>query len=681
MQKVFRLHGDNIVECERIANLIIRNLVRNATIKRGFLSLACPYVEICFEKDDVWRLEFFPGFNKHNSDRWSSNILDLLSNKGSFLSETPDIIFTKVEDGKEDILFAIEFCSALQAGNQAWQRSGRAYSVGRTGIPYIYLLDFVKYELDPRSRERKALRFQNPAIAYSYVAYAKSTGNFVVQTYIKAEEFQPDYDDALKSFSETIFGDKELAIYILKKMKGEDTTDIEQILINKNIEMVKCLLKEYNGEKSDDGVEKIGETALSESDWKKIYTNNIDIIQYSKRKKLRFKKKIAEKSAHGNVVEFRDLCSQYGVGVASADLPFGIIPAESRQEFVNKLVDLYCIDDQAKIDKLNENKDLIVCLLKGFKPGGDDNRPDRGALPLIAMLTGENVEILTFIYGPLIKKNFTNLAANIKKLYTDNGLWKSVIGLSNIILVDSLVPGSNEKEQMLINNTANKKSCLSTQSNSESRYISPNPSHFQENDVDGILHYIFKHIAMDNSFEGMCNPPGGDWSGLSIKDKEEEKEYRWLSLPRVSGTGKRPDHVFELFNIGDKPIILVVESKEKGNDLEKNIGTALKSYLINLFNYVPSVERGADSDWVIAKNKQSFTNYECISVGAYLDDGRTDSSALMAYTKCDMLFALTPNIKDNIWELHIECGEKLFYIKEYLSKLLRADKILPARIN
>lgn len=157
----FRIHGDNIVECERIINYLNVG-IDVISCDRDFSSLACPRVRISFEHNSVkndWSIELFPGFNKSNRNRWKNNIFDVLKDNGSFLDETPDAIITKVDGERETVLYAVEFCSALQAGNQAWQRSGRAYSTGRAGCPYIYIVDFVKYELDTSTRERKALRF------------------------------------------------------------------------------------------------------------------------------------------------------------------------------------------------------------------------------------------------------------------------------------------------------------------------------------------------------------------------------------------------------------------------------------------------------------------------------------------------------------------------------------------
>ena len=93
-------------------------------------------------------------------------------------------------------------------------------------------------------------------------------------------------------------------------------------------------------------------------------------------------------------------------------------------------------------------------------------------------------------------------------------------------------------------------------------------------------------------FEGMCNPPGGDWSGFSVLSPDN-KEKRWLSLPRESKViiGKRPDHIFQLSKILPRPILLIVESKEHSRDLEENVGINLINYVKKLMSFVPNVER------------------------------------------------------------------------------------------
>ncbi|MCM1439624.1 MAG: hypothetical protein NC131_10575 [Roseburia sp.] len=666
--KTFRLHGDNIVECERIADLLLK-YCNPKRIERGFASLACPYIKIHATTpiDNEFTLEFFPGFNKSHNDRWTTNILEILKADGCFLDETPDIILTEIINDKENILASLEFCSALQAGNQAWQRSGRAYSVGRTKCPYIYILDFVKYELDTTSRSRKNLRFPNPAVAFSYITHSKHTQNLVAQAYVKAEEFQPEFDNALKDFSDDIFGEKQIAEFLLSRMAHLETHELEELLLQKNKRMVGFLA---SNEKN----------SFTKSDWDNLFKNNIDIIDFSKKKQLGFKKKIAKKSLYGHAEVFRDICSKYAIGIASTDLPFGLIPSEKKADFANEVISLYSITDENVRSLLLAEEDLLVCILKGFKPRGDDNRPDRGALPFATMLLNEGIKVLTFLFGPIVKTNATKLKTNYKSLFNDNGLWKSIIGISDLIIVDSPCVDSDESIELTIYNTDYKQQILNNYQNTTPTIVPLVPNRYQENDVDAIIHYIFKYLMGKHSFEGLCNPPGGDWSGLSVLI--DEKEYRWLSLPRVSPNGKRPDHVVELLDIGNSPILLVVESKERAQDLENNIGDALKYYLTHLFSFTPSVVRETvNSDWEIANTLCDFTNIPFVSAGAFLKSDGLDVEVLFESTHCDMLFILQPDVGANKWVVEIYSKPQFAFIAKAIKVSSQNQNDLIIKIN
>lgn len=147
--------------------------------------------------------------------------------------------------------------------------------------------------------------------------------------------------------------------------------------------------------------------------------------------------------------------------------------------------------------------------------------------------------------------------------------------------------------------------------------ISPYPTHYTENDVDTFIHTIFNYI-IPGTFEGFCNPPGGDWSGISLinnMDPTVGTEFRWLTLPRVSDS-KRPDHITILFNLFEKPLIICTESKELARNLETNIGPALTNYIYDLLSYRPSVERPLNSDiWAISTSTIATSDFICASIG------------------------------------------------------------------
>ena len=164
---------------------------------------------------------------------------------------------------------------------------------------------------------------------------------------------------------------------------------------------------------------------------------------------------------------------------------------------------------------------------------------------------------------------------------------------------------------------------------------------FHEDDVDTGIHFLFSHLLHEVCFEGMCNPPGGDWSGLSVL--YGDSEVRWLSLPRESKAidGKRPDHVLELFGVFDCPVLLSIESKERSMNLETNVGKGLINYIYNLMRYIPSVERSIHprpGAWTRSNRLVDFNAFEVISAAAYLRGSAQANRTVFERSGCDMLF-------------------------------------------
>jgi len=656
---VYRIHGDNIIECERIAKLIIKTL-KTKDVSSYLISPSTITIELksIFLNNNIhWKIELLPGFNKNTKHRWERNIFEALNEAGSIFDETPDAIISKIENGKEKIILGIEFCSALQAGNQAWQRSARAFSTVRTGCPYLYIVDFVKYELDNVTRKRKNLRFPNAAVPYSYINYSKSTGNFVAQLYIKSEEFDRTRDSNIANFNESDFASDILGLYIVKLMVGMNTSKEEKLILQKNMNVVQFLANHFNSDIN-----------FTSDEWQELYSLKEDIVDYSvEKKRFGFHKTIAAKSHHGVSNKLINLVNQLSIGLASQDLPFGIISAYNRKIFSKKLSKLYPNADKKIIQNIAcGNKHLIIAIFKGFKPRGDDNRPDRGLLPLAAMLSSTDVDVLTYIYGPIIENNIKLLDTDPIKLANRNGLWKSILALSNYIVLDVPVL-ANKKYDMerMYDNTKIKEHFTINGKNihlTEKTAFSSIPLNFGEDDVDTGIHYLFTHILKEYCFEGMCNPPGGDWSGFSVI--EGIYENRWLSLPRVSDVinGKRPDHILELFGIFDRPLLLSIESKEKSIDLETDVGTKLVTYIKKLMEYIPSAKRQITpsvKEWKWGDKKVNFNKFETISAAAYLKHYAEPSKEVLKKS-CEILFIMEPIMKDkNIrWDIEIISNTK-----------------------
>ena len=161
-----------------------------------------------------------------------------------------------------------------------------------------------------------------------------------------------------------------------------------------------------------------------------------------------------------------------------------------------------------------------------------------------------------------------------------------------------------------------------------------------ENDVDTIIHLLFSLLDNGKVFEGMSNPPGGDWSGISIID--ESLELRWLSLPRVSKEdSKRPDHVFQLFVNETQSIILAVESKEKANRLENNIGKRLINFIRKLLSSPASAERTAKIGiWRKSDRTINLSKLRFASAVAFLIYNKQDMELAKDKTNADIVFGI-----------------------------------------
>ena len=509
--RTVRIHGDNIVECER-ALAFFESTTPLINKKARYVSAAVIEVEGAIGSggaQEEIRFQMFPGFNKSNRRRWKADVFSVLREAGSFLEETPDAVITSLsDDGQtESVLCAIEFCSALQAGNQAWQRSGRAYSAMRAGCPYLYVVDFPKYELDG-DRKRKALRFPNAAIPYSYAEAAKSSPAFGAQVFFPSEEYDRVEMEA-RGFKNETFGDDLVGAYLNALILGKSTAEIERGLLERNLEMVEFFSKEAKAS-----------TSFEASDWEKAYASPGGFLAVAGDRRLPWKKKIAAKSASQHTSEVLAALSSHAVGMGSNDLPIALVPSENVEGL---LKDLAKIDSEVASrirEQIDVHQPLVVCAVKGFKPRGDDNRPDRGVLPLAAMLAGEDTQILTYIYGPISSTGFATLRDRPTEAMKRSGFWNVFLALSNVVLVDSPVTRAKGQYHWGVIGSSDMKTQALERSRSAGNLtfasvpIEPNSVH--EDDVDAVLHTCFAAIPETLRFEGLCNPPRGRLVGTVV---------------------------------------------------------------------------------------------------------------------------------------------------------------------
>jgi hypothetical protein len=112
----FRIHGDNIVECDRCLELIAHAF--GAQVRLLPSEPYRPAFEIFKDSNVLFAVDLIPGHG-----RWHTNLQQMFREHGAPLREATDVVLTKLSgDGKTELIVAaLEFCSALPAGNNAWQ--------------------------------------------------------------------------------------------------------------------------------------------------------------------------------------------------------------------------------------------------------------------------------------------------------------------------------------------------------------------------------------------------------------------------------------------------------------------------------------------------------------------------------------------------------------------------------
>ena len=598
----FNIHGDNIVECIRVFEYIVSALGKIVkSIDGPKVSITCP-VYVILTSDAEMTFQFFPGYGER---RWNQDILGFVKRTGGRLREAADAIITVVRDKDERPIAAIEFCGALPAGNQAWQRQGRAFSFAHAGIPYFFVTELGGYELTA-SRDRKAERLPNPAIPFSFFAITHYQGAVCLPVY---EANSGARVETVELYG-PIYGKAEFLEFLQLALLDEPTGPAAQALGDKCLALVELLA---GAKRKQDGLTasqwREARVAITEGGKLTDYLSSSARLPWSKTTSI-------ELTPTARL--FMALGAAGSLGLTSSSLPLSFVPREGRPDFARKTKGIYG-DLQPEFERwlASGEQDLAIAWVNGFKPRGDDARPDRGLPPLARMLVGDQTELMTFVYGPAPAPHWAALARNPALLARTNGLWEAVMAVSDGLLVDGTTKPAGTPRGYA-------KACWAEVLKTEVVPLSVTPvvRSLGEQDVDSALHIVFEALGQEVIFGGMCNPPGGDWSGISFRWTKEGPEHRWLTLPRVSGKGaKRPDHVFSLFGHGQHPICLCIESKERAGSLEPDIGPSLISYAEALFDQTPSIYRNDSlAPWSIFDASWEARPSKFISAGAYLSD-------------------------------------------------------------
>lgn len=595
-KKTFELsiYGDNILECERMFELIVEGFHNVELIEIDLSHIYSPKKTIITDSVKV-SVQFYPDYK--GNTRWhKKGLLSVLLENGANLTEAPDVILTKSNSKNEVIILAIEFSSALPAGNQAWQRSGRALSFSEVNIPYLYITDIGLEELDS-ARQSISVRSSNPLVPLSYIKNTQRSKNFTL---------------SVLNPSRLLKIDKSIEGFIVAK---------------EVVEIINGLIFETDISKHNDDL--IAKTA----NYLDNYTNlpeNVDFKKWINCKdenveklilsfKLpKYNKKIAIKTPMKVEMKklIKDIIPETAISIFN-NIPICFIPTSQKKLFSKRLKEECYNNLSPQVHSwLEKETPMIVCLINGFKPGGDDARPDRGLVPLARMLFGFEIDLLSIVFGQAPKVMGVIFKKDPNILAEKNGLWKSILNYSSLTIADSFhwnlkkneVAHFTRKSSLKFNFD---KICLEK----------PNriPIRFNENDIDTAIHMTF--LANKNVFVSLCNPPGGDWSGISLLD-DVNTEHRWMSLPRLSTNAKRPDHIFQIKS-QDETFLLIIESKENLRGLLKektDLGKGLLKYVDDLIQYASSSVKDKNKLWIRNNIRSKFAqnHKDVYSAAAFL---------------------------------------------------------------
>lgn len=591
-----RIHGDNIVECDRCLELIAAAF----TAETRFLSSDPfrPAFEIVKDGKVLFAVDLIPGHG-----RWQIDLQQMLRSHGAPLREATDVLVAVVsDDGRmEALLLAIEFCSALPAGNNAWQRNGRALACATVGIPYLYFAEVGGVELDD-DRSVKAPRFPNPIVPFSYLTASRAYRVVCLPVYAPS----PSSSASIRTTFAPAFGVEFGRALVRALIERSSAKQAEDELTKRALMVVEIL----SAQRSHDDT-------LTDQEWKHFLDQP---TAQARAAWLENKRTSWQRKSSGKVRVSRTFPrlikvfkSASSLSVGAGGIPICLIPQSECAKLARKVQQLYqgSIADDVVSWLASDERPLVVVWITGFKPGGDDSRPDRGLVPLARMLFGDDARILSIVSGPGKAEMWRTFRRAPSELAATNGLWEAVYNLSDAMLADSAT-FRDSPHAVLTNRSVNIRRDLVA-------FPAVNlPDNFSEHDVDSTLHLLFSRLSGKEIYEAMCNPPGGDWSGVTLCDFKTGNQYRWTSLPRVSAAGgKRPDHVIQFFSAAGKSTLAVIESKDTASKLEDRIGSRMKTYMEKLCDRPPTISKAAGGDWSLYSGDSLDLFDERISIGAF----------------------------------------------------------------
>ena len=332
----------------------------------------------------------------------------------------------------------------------------------------------------------------NPTVPFSFLTVTAYTESPCLPVYYANDAAT---DETIQRYGDA-FG-RERFLELLKLLiLGHPFERVTRSLSERSLALVRLLA---NSKTRNDG--------LTADQWKAAYkavSKGISLPDFlAANVRLPWKKKAYIAALTDTARRFMDLGATDSLGLSSSALPLSFVPRDKRPAFSARARELYP-DMPAELAALlaDDNVHLVIAWVMGFKPRGDDARPDRGLAPLARMLVGNDCDLLAFIYGPAPRAHWHLLASDPLRLSASNGLWQAVLAVSDAVLVDSATKPDDTPRAYLKRAWA-----PPPQPPNIPLRVEPRVSSLSEHDVDTALHVCITSLGPAVAFEGLCNPP------------------------------------------------------------------------------------------------------------------------------------------------------------------------------
>lgn len=359
-------------------------------------------------------------------DRIPADIRKALGSEDSTLREQPDVVLCK----DNELISTFEFCSALPAGNNAWQRHGRSLSLCINGVLHFHIAKIGGYELDA-NRVKKAPRMPNPLVLISYLRM--SCGIFPGRSYLVPllhDDCPLDLERRLREFD----CKSDISTIISRCMLGATYSEYLEELSAKTIGLI-----------TNTTTASIKDSFLSTAEWLRLAqaacdkTKSITSTLQTMRKIKWSKSAPTNKSQTGRALQKYLETNFQSLGAST--IPICMTSDKGVEKFLDFLASYYEVDRHYLDHVLGDCSTLLVTCDSGFKPRGDDSRPARGLTPFAkSFIHGDpHSKLLVFLYGPCKQEQWKMIRdGNLSTLATTNGLWESIYAMADFLILDSI---------------------------------------------------------------------------------------------------------------------------------------------------------------------------------------------------------------------------------------------------